>query len=80
MRQVSLFNQDLNKEQLNRCYEVYDFMYDEDIISAWYDKDDNQLYIKYRDEEGLIGIYESCCSEEEDYYKLVYILTGEEVD
>ena len=80
MKQVSLFDQYLNKEQLNRCYEVYDFMYDEEIVSTWYDKDTNQLYIEYIDEEGLKGVYEPRCSEEEDYYKLVYILTGEEVD
>lgn len=75
MKQINLVNQDLNAEQISKCYEVYDFTDDETIISANYDKDENQLYIQYEDATGIITTYEPNCSSEEDFNKLLYILT-----
>lgn len=75
MKQINLIDQDLNAEQIAKCYEVYDFTDDETIISANYNKDENQLYIQYEDATGVIATYEPNCSSEEDFNKLLYILT-----
>jgi hypothetical protein len=77
MNKIKLSSQVLNKEQIKRCYDVYDFTDDEDIKFAYYDTDYNQLYIQYEDAAGHLGMYEPRCSDDESYNKLLYILKGE---
>lgn len=80
MIQYTLVSQQFNEEQIARCYDVYIFEDEEEILSAWWDAEEGQLYIEYEDEDGCVTTYEPNCFDEEDYAKLLYIITGKKED
>lgn len=72
----------LVKDQLERCYEVYDFADNEEIIRGTFDFFNCQLSLDYiiDGDELDVHTYEPCCSDPEDEKKIIYILTGGNVD
>lgn len=68
----------LDKEQLKRIYDVYDFSNNESIVTAYIKR--NRLWIEYIDEYHDDGTYIpnfDIFTNKEDFDKLKYILWGE---
>ena len=68
----------LDKEQLKRLYNVYDFSDNENIVTAYIKR--NRLWIEYTDIYGFDATYEpnfDIFTDKEDFDKLKYVLWGE---
>lgn len=68
----------LDKEQLKRIYDVYDFSDNENIVTAYIKR--NRLWIEYIDIYGFDATYElhfEIFTNKEDFDKLKYFLWGE---
>lgn len=69
----------LTGTQIERLYDIYDFIENENIIDAYVNN--NSLIIYYVGEEDIITKYEphfEIFTDKEDFDKLKYILWGEE--
>lgn len=65
----------LNKEQILRLYNMFDFEDDEEIVCADL-YDDGQMVIQYIDSNGVVGKYLPYFIDEEAKEKLNFILYG----
>lgn len=73
---------ELFPEQLKRCYDVYDFEDNEEIIRGTFDFFNCQLSLDYiiDGDESDVHTYEPNCSDPEDEKRIIYILTGGNID
>lgn len=72
----------LNQEQIERCYDVYDFQDNEEIIGGTFDFFNYQLSLDYIIDKDELDVhtYEPNCSDPEDERKIIYILTGGDIN
>ncbi len=70
---------ELDKNQINRLYMVFDFDEDEEIEMATFEH--NRLKIHYSDKDDIIGCYEPDLDlhNQEDINKLNFIMNGLEI-
>lgn len=67
----------MNKEQIDRVYECFDFEEHEEVITIECDFEKKICKIYYVDnKENSQGVYEPDLSEPETYNKLVYIFSA----